>query len=142
MDFVMGQIAHHQREVTAGTPLDVAAAVRVSPVAHRFAPNHANTANPDRHRNVRPRRVNFNPDNAYDPNADTDDKREAEIDVCFDLTNPTINPQWGTRTISTALTYLRVGIPKNSDAIQALDPSRESNPRCCMGTILKLLGVA
>ena len=89
MDFVMGQIAHHQREVAAGTPLDVAAAVRVLPVAHRFAPNHANSVDPNRHRNVRPQHVNFNPGNAYDPNADADDESEAKIDVGFELTNPT-----------------------------------------------------
>ena len=40
------------------------------------------------------------PKNRYDPDADADDEREAEIDAGFDLTNPTINIQRGIRTIA------------------------------------------
>ena len=38
-------------------------------------------------------------------------------------------------------TYRIMGIPASSNAIHTLAPTRESNPKRCLGTILSLLGV-
>ena len=87
------------------------------------------------------RRRIFEEENAYDPNADANDEREPEVVAGFDLTNPTENPQPGNRNVGTIKTYRIMGIPASSNAIHTLAPTRESNPKRCLGTILSLLKV-
>ena len=140
--FLQECIDLHQREVREGTPLDFATAVQVSPLADRRAPPQDAEAAREAARNVRRRLYgNDEEENEYDPNADANDEREPEVVAGFDLTNPTANPQPGNRNVGTIKTYELMGIPSSSNVIHTLAPTRESNPKRCLGTILSLLKV-
>ena len=138
-------IERHHRKVATGNLLEFVARTQVTPVANRQTRFPADAAVNDskhnqrqsRYQDVR-QRLNFN---QYDPHADADDEPNGGNNAGFYLTNPTINPQPGTSTINTAKTHIILGIPSGTQAICTQNPSQQSNPARCLGTILNLLGL-